>query len=92
MGVERFKVFVDEYQKSEEYKEPLGFGISRVEIGKKSKAVLCATYPTMNWKGENLGTYAVLCQSAKEAEQISATENEAVYGINQEFVNKALEL
>ena len=70
----------------------LGFEISRVEIGKKSKAVLCATYPTMNWKGENLGTYAVLCQSAKEAEQISATENEAVYGINQEFVNKALEL
>ena len=41
---------------------------------------------------KNLGTYAVLCQSAKEAEQISATENEAVYGINQEFVNKALEL
>ncbi|MGI0406840.1 tetrahydrodipicolinate N-succinyltransferase N-terminal domain-containing protein [Helicobacter himalayensis] len=87
-----FKVFVDNFQKSPDYKEPLGFGIARVEIGKKSKAVLCATYPTMNWVGENLGTYAVLSECAKSAECISQSENEAVYGINQEFVNKALEL
>lgn len=92
MNVDRFKHFVDEFQKRAEYKEPLGFGIARVEIGKKSKAILCATYPTMNWAGENLGTYAVLCESAKEAELISQSDNEAVYGINQAFVNKALEL
>ena len=59
MSIERFKIFVDEYQKRADYKEPLGFGIARVEIGKKSKAVLCATYPTMNWQGENLDTSAV---------------------------------
>ena len=82
MGIEKFKLFVDEYQKSATYKEPLGFGIARVEIGKKSKAVLCATYPTMNWKGENLGTYAVLCESAKAGELIAQSDNEAVYGIN----------
>lgn len=92
MGIEKFKLFVDEYQKSATYKEPLSFGIARVEIGKKSKAVLCATYPTMNWKGENLGTYAVLCESAKAGELIAQSDNEAVYGINQEFVHKALEL
>lgn len=90
--MEQFRVFVENYQKSVEYKEPLGFGIARVEIGKKSKNVLCATYPVMNWAGENLGSYAVLCESAKSAELISKSENEAVYGVTQEFINKALEL
>lgn len=92
MSTEQFKGFVEKYQKSTEYKEPLGFGIARVEIGKKSKTVLCATYPVMNWKGENLGSYAVLCESAKHAELISQSENEAIYGVNQEFIDKALEL
>ncbi|WP_301186266.1 tetrahydrodipicolinate N-succinyltransferase N-terminal domain-containing protein, partial [uncultured Helicobacter sp.] len=92
MGIEKFKLFVDEYQKKADYKAPLGFGIARVEIGKKSKAVLCATYPTLNWQGENLGTYAVLCESAQEAELIAQSENEAVYGITNAFVAKALEL
>lgn len=92
MSIEKFKSFVDSYQKSAEYKKPLGFGIARVEIGKHSKAILSATYPVLNWTDENLGTFAVLSECAKLSECISQSESEAVYGINQEFINKALEL
>lgn len=92
MGLEKFKAFVDSYQKRADYKEPLGFGIARVDMGKTSKAVLCATYAVLNWHKENLGTYAVLCECVKEAEILSQSENEAVYGITESFVNKALAL
>lgn len=90
--MQSFKTFVDNYQKSAGYKAPLGFGIARVDIGKISGAVLCATYPTMNWQGENLGTYAVLSHCAKEAKVLLESENEALYGINEAFIDSALSL
>ena len=91
--MEKFKNFVDAFQKDPSYRQPLGFGIARVDIGKHSQNVLCATYPLLNWQGENLGTYAVLSYAAKQADSlISQNENESVYGINETFLHKALEL
>ena len=54
MMQEKFKTFVARTQSLPDYKEPLGFGIARLEFGQKSGATLSATYPLLNWKGENL--------------------------------------
>lgn len=87
-----FKTFVDNFQKTPNYRQPLGFGIARVDIGKSGK-ILCASYPLLNWQGENLGTFAVLLQSALNAKSvISENQNEALYGVNGEFLKSALEL
>ena len=89
--MEKFKNFVDSFQKDPSYRQPLGFGIARVDIGKCSQKILCATYPLLNWQGENLGTYAVLSFAAKQADSlISQNENESVYGVNESFLQKAL--
>lgn len=89
---EKFKKFVVQTQSQSSYKAPLGFGIARVEIGKKSGKILNATYPTLNWKDENLGSYAVFFQALGEAKAISSSASEAVYGIDEAFINRALEL
>ena len=89
-----FKVFVDKFQKDSSYRAPLGFGIARVDIGKiEADKVLNATYPVLNWQGENLGSFAVLLSAAKVGDcLISQNESEAVYGVNEAFIKKALEL
>lgn len=90
--IEKFKNFVDNYQKSSSYKAPLGFGITRVDIGKKSKKVLCATYPVLNWTGENLGSYAVFANAINPQTLIASNENEAIYGVDENFIYRAIEL
>ncbi|PAF41537.1 2,3,4,5-tetrahydropyridine-2,6-carboxylate N-succinyltransferase [Helicobacter sp. 11S02596-1] len=90
--IDKFKTFVDEYQKSPAYKTPLGFGIARVDVGPTSQKTLCATYPTLNWAGENLGSYAVFMNAISPQNQIISSENECVYGIDEDFVYKCLEL
>lgn len=87
-----FKTFVAATQNLAEYKKPLGFGIARIEYGQKSQAVLNATYPLLNWRDENLGSYAVFFDALKQAECLSQSESEAVYGITEGFIARALEL
>ncbi|RAX53173.1 2,3,4,5-tetrahydropyridine-2,6-carboxylate N-succinyltransferase [Helicobacter sp. 16-1353] len=85
--IDEFKKFVDEEGKK--FKKPLGFGICRVDLGKDGK-VLQATYPILNWKDENLGSYAVFCASAKKV--IAKSENEAIFRVDSSFVENALDL
>lgn len=87
MTKEEFKVMVDD--KNQSLRQPLGFGICRVDLGANNK-VLQATYPLLNWIGENLGSYAVFCSVAKNV--ISNSEFEVVYSVDSEFVSNALEL
>ncbi|PAF48497.1 2,3,4,5-tetrahydropyridine-2,6-carboxylate N-succinyltransferase [Helicobacter sp. 12S02634-8] len=90
--IDRFKAFVDSYQKSPNYKPPLGFGIARIDRGQLTGNVLCATYPLLNWSHENLGSYAVFMHALNPENQISISESECVYGIDEGFIYKALEL
>lgn len=92
MSVEAFKAFVSEFQARKDYRAPLGFGICRVDLGKSSGKVLQATYPLLNWEGENLGSFAVLSEVAKEGKQISEGAFEQVIGITPEFIQNALAL
>ena len=86
-----FKNFVQDFQSSSTYRVPLGFGICRVEIGKKSGKTLCATYPILNW-GENFGSFAVFLKASENAIPLTQSQSEATYGINEIFIAKALEL
>lgn len=86
-----FQKFVSATQNSAGYQAPLGFGISRVEIGKKSGKTLCATYPILNWN-ENLGSYAVFLKASQNAIILHQSQNEMLAGINKEFIDTALEL
>lgn len=85
--IDEFKKFVEEENKKN--KIPLGFGIARVDLGKKGN-VLAATYPILNWSGENLGSYAVFCRAAKKA--ISKSNSEAIFEVDSDFVSEALDL
>ena len=68
--------------------------------GKSPKSVvLQATYPVLNWRNsdgkcENLGSYAVLCSALEKFPQnlITKSENEAIYRVDSNMVNSALEL
>lgn len=61
-----FKACVQEIQNSAGYKNPLGFGICRVDFGQlDSTKVLQATYPHINWN-ENFGSAAIFIKNAQE--------------------------
>lgn len=89
---EKFQEFVKQFEQSSAYKKPLGFGIARIDFAQSSDSVLCANFAVLNWEGENLGSYAVLSESAKKANIISQSENEAIFNITPEFIQSALEL
>ena len=85
MTKEDFKDFISK----QDFKAPLGFGICKLDLGRDGN-VLQAIYPFLNWEGENLGSYAVFCSCAKNI--IAQNESEAIYEINLDFLNKALNL
>ncbi|RDU64727.1 tetrahydrodipicolinate N-succinyltransferase N-terminal domain-containing protein [Helicobacter sp. MIT 14-3879] len=87
MTKDEFKNFIENENKK--YKKPLGFGICRVDLGADNK-VLQATYPIINWNGENLGSYAVFCNVAKKL--ISENQSEAIYRVDSKFISSAITL
>jgi 2,3,4,5-tetrahydropyridine-2-carboxylate N-succinyltransferase len=61
-----FKACVQEIQNTAGYKNPLGFGICRVDFGQfDGSKILQATYPHINWN-ENFGSAAIFIKSAQE--------------------------
>lgn len=64
-NVDAFKALVDATKGVAGYKDPIGFGIARVDRGQKnSEKILQATYPMINWN-ENFGSAAVFIASLK---------------------------
>ncbi len=89
-SAEEFKELVEIIQNSHIYKEPLGFGIARVDRGQKNPdKILQASYPVVNWK-ENFGSAAIFLQALKESGYELKQDSETVYDINREFVNNCL--
>lgn len=61
-----FKACVQEIQNSAGYKNPLAFGICRIDFGQLNlDKVLQATYPHINWN-ENFGSAAIFIKNAQE--------------------------
>ncbi len=91
MTKEEFKTLTDGVKNGAGYKEPIGFGICRVDRGQLDKSkVLQATFPIINWK-ENFGSFAVFVKAAQDSGQtIDFGASEAVISANKAFVTSAL--
>lgn len=86
-----FKTLIETIKKTEGYKDPLAFGICRVDFGQKnSDKVLQATYPVINWN-ENFGSAAVFIEALREqGVVVDFTENEVVCNVNLAFLESCL--
>ena len=88
---EAFKTFVEEIQNEAGYREPMAFGIARVDRGQKNAdKVLQASFPLINWK-ENYGSAAVFIKALQEAKiAFDNNDSEYVATINDAFVANAM--
>ena len=89
-STEDFVKFVESYKNGKSYREPLAFGIARVDRGQKnSEKILQATYPTINWK-ENYGSAAVFMAALEESgSEVDTSGSEYVGEISKDFIANA---
>jgi len=73
------------------YKDPLAFGITRVDLGQLNvDKALQATYPLINWD-ENFGSAAIFIRAlAEQGIEVDFTQNEVVCNINLDFLRSCL--
>ncbi len=90
---EDFKALVEETKKIKGYKEPVGFGITRVDRGQKNtEKILQATYPIINWN-ENFGSAAVFVAALKESGVYADfSGDEYIAPVSAEFVKHAMHI
>jgi len=90
--VEEFKTLVETVKASAGYKDPVGFGICRVDVSQlDNEKVLQATYPVVNWK-ENFGSAAVFIDAlSKCGIDIDNTQSEVSVNITYDFVKHAMD-
>ncbi len=90
-SVEQFKRFVEEIKASQGYREPIAFGIARVDRGQKNaERVLQANYAVVNWR-ENFGSAAIFIKALQEARcKVDFSGSEFVATLNDAFVQNAM--
>ena len=90
-SVEKFKELIEEVKGTEGYREPIAFGIARVDRGQKNaEKVLQANYAVVNWE-ENYGSAAVFIKALEEAKcTVDCTGSEFVATVNDNFVRNAM--
>ncbi len=90
-STDEFKALVDEVTAQDGYREPIAFGIARVDRGQKNAdKVLQANYALINWK-ENFGSAAIFIKALQEAKcEIDCSGSEFVTTINDNFVKNAI--
>jgi len=86
-----FKALIENIKKTDGYRDPLAFGICRVDFGQKnSDKVLQATFPVVNWN-ENFGSAAVFIEALREqGVTVDFTANEVVCNVNLAFLESCL--
>lgn len=90
-SIEEFKKLVEDIKSQSWYKEPIAFGIARVDRGLLSNQVLQAVYPVANWN-ENPGSSAVFLNAIKNAgENLDTTKSEQVFDISDIFLTSCIE-
>ncbi len=90
-STDEFKRLDSETTAQEGYREPLAFGIARVDRGQKNaEKILQASFPLINWK-ENFGSAAVFIRALQEAKcNVDFGGSEFVATINDNFVANAM--
>lgn len=90
-SIEAFKALVTEVTSQAGYKEPIAFGIARVDRGQKNaEKILQASFGLINW-GENFGSAAVFIKALQEAKcEVDFSGSEFVATLNDTFVANAI--
>jgi 2,3,4,5-tetrahydropyridine-2-carboxylate N-succinyltransferase len=90
-STEDFKALVAEVTSQVGYKEPMAFGIARVDRGQKNaEKILQANFGLINWK-ENFGSAAVFIKALQEAKiDTDFSQTEFVATINERFIDNAM--
>ncbi len=89
---DEFKTLIEKIKnETPNYKDPLAFGICRVDFGQLNlDKVLQATYPVVNWN-ENFGSAAIFIEALKEQGiDVDFGKNEVVCNINLAFLESCL--
>ena len=88
---EEFKTFVEEVKSTQGYKDPIAFGICRVDASQlDNEKVLQATYPLINWN-ENFGSAAVFIAALKASGiEVDNTQSEVSCKIDFDFVKACM--
>ena len=91
VSTDEFKRLVAEVTSQDGYKEPMAFGIARVDRGQKNaEKILQANFGLINWK-ENFGSAAVFIKALQEAKcTVDFSGSEFVATINENFVQNAM--
>ena len=87
-----FKALIEDIKSSTTgYKDPLAFGICRVDYGQLNvEKPLQATYPLINWD-ENFGSAAIFVKAlAEQGVEVDFTQNEVICSVNLEFLKSCL--
>ncbi|QOG11354.1 tetrahydrodipicolinate N-succinyltransferase N-terminal domain-containing protein [Arcobacter sp. FWKO B] len=89
---EEFKAQVESIQSQGWYKNPIGFGIARVNRGQLNQnKILQATFPVVNWN-ENFGSAAIFMDAIiKSGEKIDTTQSEQIFNVSDEFLTNCIE-
>jgi len=90
-SVDEFKQLVAEVTSQAGYREPIAFGIAKVDRGQKNaEKVLQANFGLINWN-ENFGSAAVFIKALQEAKcDVDFSGSEFVATINDNFVSNAM--
>lgn len=86
-----FKACVQEIQNTTGYKNPLAFGICRVDFGQlDSSKILQASFPHINWN-ENFGSAAIFIKNAQEQGfEIDFNADEVIIPVTLKFLEGCL--
>jgi 2,3,4,5-tetrahydropyridine-2-carboxylate N-succinyltransferase len=89
---EEFKTFIEKAKSAPGYKDPIAFGICRVDLSQlDNEKVLQATYPLINWN-ENFGSAAVFIEALKACgTKIDTTKSEVICNITFDFVKRCID-
>jgi 2,3,4,5-tetrahydropyridine-2-carboxylate N-succinyltransferase len=90
---EAFKTFVEKTKEIKGYRDPIAFGITRVDRGQKnSEKILQATYPLINWN-ENFGSAAVFIASLNDSgNHVDFSGSEFIAPVSKEFVKNVMNI
>ena len=89
---DEFKKLVENIQSQDWYRNPIGFGIARVDRGQLNpEKILQATYPVVNWE-ENYGSAAIFLNALKESGvEVDTSKSELVCTLSDEFLTSCIE-
>ncbi len=88
---DEFKTLIEDIKKTDGYRDPLAFGIARVDLGQLNvNKSLQATYPIINWN-ENFGSAAIFIKAlAEQGIDVDFTQTEVVCNVNLKFLESCL--